>query len=202
MVKETPMKRLLILLLLLPSLAWGQEYARMSPYILGAGVSAAACTTGTVVAEGTTGNTTITTTLLGQSFVVTSDNSYLYSITVVFYCVTGGGCTDTSFTIRYGNALDMSSSYWGTANVTISGLADGATNNYEFVFQDTTNVMNTGNTYYFVLVKTSGTQVVGYGDSTGDYAGGQQYSTAAVDYNLTGHQDASNDLKFSVKVCD
>ena len=41
------MKRLLLLLLLLPSLAWGsdlgQEYARMNPYILGAGGSAAAC---------------------------------------------------------------------------------------------------------------------------------------------------------------
>lgn len=40
------MKRLLILLLLLPSLAWGsdlgQDYARMNPYILGGGASAAA----------------------------------------------------------------------------------------------------------------------------------------------------------------
>lgn len=36
------MKRLLILLLLLPSLAWGEDYARMNPYVLGAGVSAAA----------------------------------------------------------------------------------------------------------------------------------------------------------------
>lgn len=43
------MKKLLICLLLLPSLAWGsdlgQDYARMNPYILGGGVSAAAgCT--------------------------------------------------------------------------------------------------------------------------------------------------------------
>jgi len=36
------MKKLLFALLLLPSLAWGQEYARMNPYILGGGVSAAA----------------------------------------------------------------------------------------------------------------------------------------------------------------
>jgi hypothetical protein len=43
-IKETLMKRLLILLLLLPSLAWGEDYARMNPYILGGGVSAAACT--------------------------------------------------------------------------------------------------------------------------------------------------------------
>lgn len=35
------MKKLLICLLLLPSLAWGQDYARMNPYILGGGVSAA-----------------------------------------------------------------------------------------------------------------------------------------------------------------
>jgi hypothetical protein len=41
-IKETLMKRLLILLLLLPSLAWGEDYARMNPYVLGAGVSAAA----------------------------------------------------------------------------------------------------------------------------------------------------------------
>lgn len=34
-------KGLLIALLLLPSLAWGQEYARMNPYILGGGGSAA-----------------------------------------------------------------------------------------------------------------------------------------------------------------
>lgn len=39
------MKRLLLLLLLLPSLAWGQEYARMNPYILGGGASAAATCT-------------------------------------------------------------------------------------------------------------------------------------------------------------
>jgi hypothetical protein len=37
-------KGLLITLLLLPSLAWGQEYARMNPYILGGGVAAAATT--------------------------------------------------------------------------------------------------------------------------------------------------------------
>lgn len=48
------MKRLLLILLLLPSLAWGsdlgQDYARMNPYILGGGVSAAAepgCVAGT-----------------------------------------------------------------------------------------------------------------------------------------------------------
>src|SRR5574343_453098 len=44
-IKETLMKRLLICLLLLPSLAWGQEYARMNPYILGGGVAAAAPST-------------------------------------------------------------------------------------------------------------------------------------------------------------
>jgi hypothetical protein len=44
-IKETLMKRLLILLLLLPSLAWGQEYARMSPIMLGGGVAAAAPST-------------------------------------------------------------------------------------------------------------------------------------------------------------
>src|SRR5574343_1225229 len=46
-IKETPMKKLLICLLLLPSLAWGaetQDYARMNPYVLGGGVSAAAST--------------------------------------------------------------------------------------------------------------------------------------------------------------
>lgn len=49
------MKKLLILLLLLPSLAWGQEYARMNPYILGGGASAAAaCSTpaGGIFSEG------------------------------------------------------------------------------------------------------------------------------------------------------
>ena len=54
------MKRLLLLLLLLPSLAWGQEYARMNPYVLGAGVSAActpttgSCTSATAGECGTT----------------------------------------------------------------------------------------------------------------------------------------------------
>jgi hypothetical protein len=43
-IKETPMKKLLICLLLLPSLAWGQEYARMNPYILGSSVPVAAVT--------------------------------------------------------------------------------------------------------------------------------------------------------------
>jgi hypothetical protein len=46
-IKETLMKRLLILLLLLPSLAWSAEpieVARMNPYILGGGVAAAAST--------------------------------------------------------------------------------------------------------------------------------------------------------------
>lgn len=204
-IKETLMKRLLILLLLLPSLAWcGEpiELARMNPYILGSGVSAAACATGTVVAEQTTATTVITTQLFGQSFVVTSDNSYLYSITLAFYCNTAGGCADSSFTIRYGNAENMSSSYWGTANVTISGLAYNSYDVHEFVFQDTVNVMNTSTPYYFVVVRTSGTQVVFTGVTTGGYAGGQQYSTAASDYNLTGHEDSGSDIKFSVKVCD
>jgi hypothetical protein len=55
-IKETHMKKLLYLLLLLPSLAWGQEYARMNPYILGGGVSAAAASpycTGTTTCTGT-----------------------------------------------------------------------------------------------------------------------------------------------------
>lgn len=198
------MKRLLFLFLLLPSLAWGQvSTSGVSLSGCGTGgTAAAACSSGTADASQATGNSTVTTTLLGQSFTVSADNSYLYSITVAFYCNTGGTCADTSFTIRYGNALDMSSSYWGTASTTISGLAYHATTTYEFVFQDTTNVMNTGNTYYFVLVKTSGTQVYGLGNSSGGYAGGQQYSTSAVDYNLTGHEDAGNDLTFTVKVCD
>jgi hypothetical protein len=205
-IKETPMKKLILFLLLLPALAWGGEpieIARMNPYILGSGVSAAAaCSSGTVDASQTGGSSTITTTLFGQSFTVSSDNSYLYSIIVRFYCNTSETCTDTSFTLRYGNAENMSSSYWGTASTTISGLKHTNSVDYEFVVQDTTNVMNTGNTYYFVLVKTSGTQVLGYGNSSGGYAGGQQYSTSATDYNLTGHEDPSNDLTFTVKVCD
>lgn len=199
------MKKLIIFLLLLPALAWGGEpieIARMNPYILGAGVSAAACSSGTADASQATGNTTVTATLFGQSFTVSADNSYLYSITVGFLCNTDGGCADTEFTLRYGNAENMSSSYWGTASTTISGLTYTNSVDYEFVVQDTTNVMNTGNTYYFVLVKTSGTQVLGYGNSSGGYAGGQQYSTAASDYNLTGHEDSGSDIKFSVKVCD
>ena len=38
------MKRIIFLLLLLPSLCWGQEYARMNPYILGSGAAAAVYT--------------------------------------------------------------------------------------------------------------------------------------------------------------
>lgn len=57
------MKKLLLILLLLPSLAWGaetQEYARMNPYILGGGASAAAgCGGGTsyLVCENFDGST-------------------------------------------------------------------------------------------------------------------------------------------------
>lgn len=198
------MKKLILLLLLIPSLAWGQvstSGVSLSGCSSG-GASAAACSSGTADASQEVGNSTITTTLLGQSFTVSSDNSYLYSIIVRFYCNTSGTCTDTSFTLRYGNAENMSSSYWGTASTTISGLTYTNSVDYEFVVQDTTNVMNTGNTYYFVLVKTSGTQVVGSSNSSGGYAGGQQYSTSATDYNLTGHEDASRDLVFTVKVCD
>jgi hypothetical protein len=52
------MKRLLILLLLLPALAWGGEpieIARMNPYILGAGTGAAACTPAYSATEKLTG---------------------------------------------------------------------------------------------------------------------------------------------------
>jgi hypothetical protein len=122
-IKETPMKKLLICLLLLPSLAWGQEYARMNPYILGGGVSAACTPTTGSCTNATTGECG-TTYLMCEDFdgAVDCDSGAGESL----YCrrsydTCDGRGTYNSTNIDIGGTYSYYNGAWSCENLTSGG---------------------------------------------------------------------------------
>ena len=200
------MKRLLFLLFLLPSLAWGsdlgQEYARMNPYVLGAGVSAAGpqCTSGAADQSGGSAASQSVNTLRGQSFQFTSD-SYLYSIVLDYYATSGA--TD-NLTLCVGSAENMGAD--GTcANAIVCKTQEftvgAGTGTLTFVFADKVNKFTASTQYYMVLRSADAIGIGWSYNTSGGYANGRKYSTTATDCNLTGHEDSSEDFSFTVNVC-
>lgn len=136
----------------------------------------------------------INTVAEGQSFQVTEDSIYIYSIEVTIVATSSTQTVEC----RWGNSADLASGYYDSA--TYANVPSG--NAYrEFVFADTTHVISSGTTYYFACINLTATEntFVGHIDAGGLTSGQNLYGTAGDPWHLT--ETRTSDVKFKVNKC-
>lgn len=188
------MRRLLIALLLLPSLAWGQEYARMNPYILGSGVSAASTTAFCTGAATCTATTPGACDMWCEDFEGSTD------------CDGAGDGTDENCRNAYttnitsGDAIDFTSTASGTypctgttnTNVVQISQADADQTDVRFDIGALKNTI-VAQVYINVISETlplNGTVMTLHADNASDYA--------MKAFNVEFVQDGTNTYHFAL----
>jgi hypothetical protein len=216
----TNMKKAFIGLLILILSAWAQyvfsaepiQLARMNGYVAAGVGAAASCSNGltdTSYTEAADSAGVVTpTSMVGQSFEVSTPGMKIYSITILVYAAYGA-ITNETITIRYGTNPNLGGTC-GVGNnclkeVTTSALSlsYAETKTVEVIFQDT-NALNTGTPYYFMVHSSASADFIVLYNRTGEYGNGVGYGTTsdASDWDLTGHNDDSWDLYFVIKKCN
>lgn len=179
------MKRLLFILLLLPSLAWGsdlgQDYARMNPYILGGGASAAGCSQ-TIIRQ-LNGGEGAQWGLSGREYIgvnyTTTVSSPIKSISVPLYIAVGSPagtitasiCTDSS--TNPGTCTSI-----GTLDSSIIKAVDSGYGVVFYNFYDATGAAQDGSSPYWVVLN----------DASADAENNQRWS-----YTTSGTQHIERD---------
>lgn len=193
------MKRLLTILFIL---FWAPiSYAGTVTYIAGCKApTIASCSSGTVDQTHTTTYVTVEmpSNFIGQSFQV-STTGYIRAIVVRGI---GNGTGTGTFTLRYGNNIDLTT-YWGEVQLVNESIEQSEAKTLTFTISDTTHQVSAGNTYYFAVSEAAGgTAFQAYISASSGYSSGTGYWSAdANKWDLTGHDDAG-DLSFDVLLCD
>lgn len=138
------------------------------------------------------------TNFIGQSFQV-STTGYLRAIVVRGI---GNGTGTGTFTLRYGNNIDLTT-YWGEVQLVNESIEQSEAKTLTFTISDTTHQVSAGNTYYFAVSEASGeASLQAYMSGSSGYSSGTGYYSAdANKWDLTGH-DETGDLSFDVLLCD
>lgn len=151
------------------------------------------CDTGSLDTSFTTGTDTsvVTSDARGQSW-TPSTTGYVYSIEVE---LSHGSSEDAK--MRWGPDADLTSTYYGESSlVSVSSQAY-----YEFVFQDTTNQISNGTTYYLGII-SDGTQITFYRNNSGGYGDGQYYyASGSGGWNMA-NTLSGYDMNFKLNLCD
>ena len=184
------MKKLILFLLLIPSLV----FAGANPYIIGI-VSDPGCGSDSVdtqnIAAETGSLTGVSTLARGQSFQCSAGSLSAIDIAIGF---TSGA----ELEVRVGTTADLST-YSATKTYTVPG--DGDDQFHKIIF-DTPVSVSASTTYYFGIVENSGDARISYsGDEYGSSSLSRRDGTSGDTWNLTTVSSAI-DLRFKVYLCD